>query len=39
LLLPTWLLVLANLWFGIDTQLTVGTAGRAAAMLLGSTLQ
>jgi multicomponent Na+:H+ antiporter subunit D len=36
LLLPTWLLVLANLYFGIDTQLTVGVASGAAGMLLGA---
>ncbi len=38
LLVPTWLLVLANLFFGVDTNLTVGTASRAAAMLLGSAI-
>ena len=37
MLLPTWLLVLANLWFGIDTRLTVGVASRAAAVLFGGT--
>jgi multicomponent Na+:H+ antiporter subunit D len=36
LLLPTWLLVLANLYFGIDTDLTVGMASSAAGMLLGT---
>jgi multicomponent Na+:H+ antiporter subunit D len=35
LLLPTWLLVVANIYFGIDTSLTVGTARRAAEALLG----
>ncbi len=35
LLLPTWALVLANLWFGIDAKLTVGVAIRAAQSLLG----
>ena len=35
LLVPTWILALANLYFGIETDLTVGTAGRAAALLLG----
>jgi multicomponent Na+:H+ antiporter subunit D len=35
LLLPIWILVLANLYFGIDTSLTVGVAGQAAALLLG----
>ena len=35
MLAPLWLLVLANLWFGIETSLTVGVARRAAASLLG----
>ncbi len=35
LLIPTWILVLANFWFGIDTRLTVGVAEQAAAALLG----
>jgi len=35
MLVPTWILVLANIWFGINPHLTVGTAGRAAAMLMG----
>jgi multicomponent Na+:H+ antiporter subunit D len=35
MLLPLWLLVLANLWFGINTSLTAGVAGRAARALLG----
>lgn len=35
LLLPTWALVLANLWFGIDTDLTVGLAAQAALALTG----
>jgi multicomponent Na+:H+ antiporter subunit D len=35
MLLPTWLLVLANIWFGIDTRLSAGTALEAAARLLG----
>jgi multicomponent Na+:H+ antiporter subunit D len=37
LLVPTWLLILANFWFGIDTRLTIGIAERAAAMLSGLT--
>ncbi|MFU8896936.1 MAG: monovalent cation/H+ antiporter subunit D family protein [Gammaproteobacteria bacterium] len=37
LLIPTWILVLANFWFGIDTRMTVGLAERAAAMLSGMT--
>jgi multicomponent Na+:H+ antiporter subunit D len=35
LLVPTWTLILANFWFGIDTRVTVGIAERAAAMLTG----
>jgi multicomponent Na+:H+ antiporter subunit D len=36
LLLPTWILIGANFWFGIDTRVTVGIAARAAAMLTGA---
>lgn len=36
LLVPTWVLVTANLWFGIDTRYSVGLAARAAEWLLGS---
>lgn len=36
LLAPLWVLVAANFYFGIDTRLTVGTAARAAEVLLGS---
>jgi multicomponent Na+:H+ antiporter subunit D len=35
LLVPTWILILANFWFGIDTRVTVGIAERAAALLTG----
>ena len=35
LLIPTWILVLANLYFGIDAKLTSGVAIKAAEMLLG----
>ena len=35
LLVATWALVGANLYFGIHATLTVGVAGRAAALLLG----
>ncbi|MEX0372121.1 monovalent cation/H+ antiporter subunit D family protein [Spiribacter sp. 1M153] len=35
LLLPVWVLVAANFWFGIDTRLTVGGATRAAQALAG----
>ena len=34
LLLPTWALVLANIYFGLHTSLTVGVAERAALSLL-----
>jgi multicomponent Na+:H+ antiporter subunit D len=34
MLLPTWMLIIANLYFGIDSSLTTGTASRAAACLL-----
>jgi multicomponent Na+:H+ antiporter subunit D len=37
LLLPTWALVLANIYFGLDTDLTVGVAEKAAAILMGMT--
>ena len=36
LLLPTWLLIAASLYFGIDTELTVGVATRAAEALMGA---
>ncbi len=35
LLLPTWALIVANVYFGLDTELTVGVARRAAQTLLG----
>ncbi len=35
MLIPTWILIGANVYFGIDTELTVGVAQRAAAWLLG----
>lgn len=34
LLLPTWVLVATNIYFGVDTSLSVGTANRAATLLL-----
>ena len=34
LLLPVWIIVLANIYFGVDTTLTVGVAHKAAALLL-----
>ncbi|RKT43349.1 monovalent cation/H+ antiporter subunit D family protein [Thiocapsa rosea] len=36
LLIPIWLLVFANLYFGIDSSLTVGVAGDAAHGLFGA---
>lgn len=35
LLVPTWLLIGANVWFGIDTRLPVGSALMAAKTLFG----
>ncbi len=35
LLIPMWILVLANLYFGIETSLTVGISQMAAAELFG----
>ena len=34
MLVPAWLLVLACIYFGLDTQLTLGGAGAAAAELM-----
>ncbi len=34
LVLPLWILVLANLWFGVNTDLTVGVAEQAARSLM-----
>jgi multicomponent Na+:H+ antiporter subunit D len=35
LLIPTWLLTLANLYFGVETSVSADLAGAAARMLLG----
>ncbi len=35
MLIPTWALVVANVYFGLDTRLSVGVAARAAAALMG----
>jgi multicomponent Na+:H+ antiporter subunit D len=35
MLVPVWLLVAANIYFGLDTDLTVGIALRSAAALMG----
>jgi multicomponent Na+:H+ antiporter subunit D len=36
MLIPTWVLVIANLYFGIHTELTVGVARQAAQVLVGA---
>ncbi len=38
LLIPTWVLVAANVFFGLDARLTAGIATRAAELLLGGAL-
>lgn len=35
MLVPTWILILANVYFGIDTSLTLGVAEKAAMALFG----
>ncbi len=35
MLVPTWALVLTNLWFGVHATFTVGVASRAARFLVG----
>ena len=37
MLIPIWILVLANIYFGLDASLTTGVARQAAEMLLGVT--
>ena len=36
LLVPTWLLILANVYFGVDTSVTLGVAEQAARSLIGA---
>jgi len=36
MLLPIWVLVVANVYFGINTELTVGVAQQATTLLLGA---
>jgi multicomponent Na+:H+ antiporter subunit D len=36
LLVPTWILISASIWFGIDTRLSAGGALEAAKALLGA---
>lgn len=38
ILIPTWMLVLANLYFGIDTSFTVGATSLAVQSLFGGAL-
>ena len=35
MLIPTWLLIVASIYYGINTELTVGVAKQAAQQLLG----
>ena len=36
MLVPMWILIGANIYFGIETSASLGVARRAAAMLLGT---
>ena len=36
MLIPCWIFALLTLYFGIDTRLTAGLAGRVAGNLLGA---
>lgn len=36
ILIPMWILVIANIYFGIDTELTAGATQAAASMLMGA---
>ncbi len=36
MLIPTWILILANFYFGVDTSVTVGVARQAAEALVGA---
>ena len=36
MLIPTWVLVLANIYFGVDTRVSIGVATEAAKFLLGA---
>ena len=36
LLVPTWVLILANIYFGVDTSVTLGVAEQAARSLIGA---
>ena len=38
LLVPTWVLALSNIYFGLETSLPLGLAERAAEQLLGGQL-
>jgi multicomponent Na+:H+ antiporter subunit D len=37
LMIPLWLLVIANIWFGIDAEVTTTAACRAADAVMGGT--
>ncbi len=36
MLIPVWILIAANIYFGVDTDLTVDVAARAARVLMGA---
>ena len=36
LLIPTWILIAANIYFGIYTELSIGVSKQAAAWLMGA---
>ena len=36
MLVPVWILIAANIFFGINTELTLDVASRAAGVLLGT---
>jgi multicomponent Na+:H+ antiporter subunit D len=38
MLVPTWILIAANFYFGVDTSMSVGVARQAAERLLGAVL-
>ena len=37
MLIPMWVLIVANIYFGIDASLTTSVAGTAARALIGGT--
>ena len=36
LLIPTWLMIAANFYFGVDASVTTGVAAAAAELLYGA---